>query len=88
MGTAAGHASAADVGPGTVEMFEQMAAGDIKACWIICTNPVASVANRKTVIAGLEAAELVITQDASPTPRPTATPTSCCPPRCGPSRTG
>ncbi len=37
--------------------------GDIKACWIICTNPVASVANRRTVIEGLEAAELVITQD-------------------------
>ncbi|MFJ6783240.1 molybdopterin-dependent oxidoreductase [Streptomyces yangpuensis] len=52
-----------EVGRGTVEMFEQMAAGDIRACWIICTNPVASVANRKTVIAGLEAAELVITQD-------------------------
>ncbi|MCX5211950.1 bifunctional nitrate reductase/sulfite reductase flavoprotein subunit alpha [Kitasatospora sp. NBC_00240] len=52
-----------DVGRGTVEMFERMAAGDIKACWIICTNPVASVANRRTVIAGLEAAELVITQD-------------------------
>ncbi|WP_371679937.1 molybdopterin-dependent oxidoreductase [Streptomyces sp. NBC_01276] len=52
-----------EVGRGTVEMFERMAAGDIKACWIICTNPVASVANRKSVIAGLEAAELVITQD-------------------------
>ncbi len=52
-----------DVGPGTVAMFEQAAAGDIKACWIICTNPVATVPNRKTVIAGLESAELVITQD-------------------------
>ncbi|GLV87282.1 bifunctional reductase [Streptomyces lavendulae subsp. lavendulae] len=52
-----------DVGRGTVEMFERMAAGDIKACWIVCTNPVASVANRRTVIAGLEAAELVVTQD-------------------------
>ncbi|WP_194920010.1 molybdopterin-dependent oxidoreductase [Catenulispora rubra] len=52
-----------EVGRGTVEMFEQMGTGSIKACWIICTNPVASVANRKTVIAGLEAAELVITQD-------------------------
>ncbi|MFF9340573.1 molybdopterin-dependent oxidoreductase [Streptomyces sp. NPDC014773] len=52
-----------DTGRGTVEMFERMAAGDIKACWIICTNPVASVANRKTVIAALEAAELVVTQD-------------------------
>ncbi|MER5563554.1 bifunctional nitrate reductase/sulfite reductase flavoprotein subunit alpha [Streptomyces sp. NPDC002506] len=52
-----------DVGSGTVEMFERLAAGDIKACWIICTNPVASVANRSTVVAGLEAAELVVTQD-------------------------
>ncbi|MFD6419943.1 molybdopterin-dependent oxidoreductase [Streptomyces sp. NPDC060194] len=52
-----------DVGHGTVEMFERMAAGDVKACWIICTNPVASVANRATVVAGLEAAELVVTQD-------------------------
>ncbi|MCX4446248.1 bifunctional nitrate reductase/sulfite reductase flavoprotein subunit alpha [Streptomyces sp. NBC_01789] len=52
-----------ECGRGTVEMFERMAAGDIKACWIICTNPVASVANRRTVIEALEAAELVITQD-------------------------
>lgn len=53
-----------DVGPGTIDMFKQMADGDIKACWIVCTNPVVSVANRKTVITGLESAELVITQDA------------------------
>lgn len=39
-----------EVGRGTVEMFEQLAAGDSKACRIICTNPVASVTNRKTVI--------------------------------------
>ncbi|WP_033825654.1 bifunctional nitrate reductase/sulfite reductase flavoprotein subunit alpha, partial [Kitasatospora sp. MBT63] len=52
-----------EVGRGTVEMFERMAAGEIKACWIICTNPVASVGNRRTVIAGLEAADLVVTQD-------------------------
>lgn len=52
------------VGGGTVAMFEQMAAGQIKACWIICTNPVASVPNRRTVIEALQAAELVITQDA------------------------
>lgn len=50
-------------GAGTVAMFEEMVKGRIKACWIICTNPVASVSNRKTVIAGLEAAELVVTQD-------------------------
>ena len=53
-----------DVGPGTIAMFEQMAAGAIKACWIVCTNPVATVANRDTVIDALRAAELVITQDA------------------------
>jgi len=52
------------VGQGTIDMFSRMADGDIKACWIICTNPVASVANRQTVIAGLQAAELVIAQDA------------------------
>ncbi|MCS3432447.1 bifunctional nitrate reductase/sulfite reductase flavoprotein subunit alpha [Klebsiella sp. BIGb0407] len=49
---------------GTVAMFERMMAGDIKACWVVCTNPVASVPNRKNVIAGLKKAELVITQDA------------------------
>ncbi|ANY69453.1 reductase [Paenibacillus sp. BIHB 4019] len=53
-----------EVGTGTVSMFEQMQAGQIKACWIICTNPVVTVPNRRNVIAGLEKAELVITQDA------------------------
>ncbi|HWT38978.1 MAG TPA: molybdopterin-dependent oxidoreductase, partial [Paraburkholderia sp.] len=38
------------LGSGTVDMFERMSAGEIKACWIICTNPVASVANRQTVV--------------------------------------
>ncbi len=53
-----------DGGNGAVWMFEEMRAGRIKACWIICTNPVASMPNRSGVIAALEAAELVITQDA------------------------
>jgi sulfite reductase (NADPH) flavoprotein alpha-component len=53
-----------DAGHGTVALFEDMKAGRIKACWVICTNPVASVANRQNVIEGLQAAELVITQDA------------------------
>jgi sulfite reductase (NADPH) flavoprotein alpha-component len=60
---APGSIRADGVGKGTVEMFRKMADGDIKACWIICTNPVASVGNRKTVIEGLEAAEFVVTQD-------------------------
>jgi len=54
----------AESGTGTIDMFERVAAGEIKAVWIICSNPVASVANRSTVIAALEAAELVIVQDA------------------------
>ncbi|WP_295463459.1 bifunctional nitrate reductase/sulfite reductase flavoprotein subunit alpha [uncultured Pseudomonas sp.] len=52
------------LGQGTVALFDDLAAGKVKACWIICTNPVASVANRANVIRGLQAAELVITQDA------------------------
>ncbi|RFU48205.1 bifunctional nitrate reductase/sulfite reductase flavoprotein subunit alpha [Paraburkholderia sp. DHOC27] len=54
----------AESGQGTIDLFTRMAGGAIKACWIICTNPVASVANRQNVIAGLQAAELVIAQDA------------------------
>ncbi|MDF0528826.1 bifunctional nitrate reductase/sulfite reductase flavoprotein subunit alpha [Tsukamurella sp. 8F] len=54
----------AEGGTGTVDMYRRMATGEIKAAWIICTNPVASVANRASVIAGLEAAELVVVQDA------------------------
>ncbi|MEU1074277.1 MULTISPECIES: bifunctional nitrate reductase/sulfite reductase flavoprotein subunit alpha [unclassified Streptomyces] len=50
-------------GLGTVELFRRMADGDIKACWVICTNPVASVANRRTVVEGLSAAEFVVVQD-------------------------
>ena len=50
-------------GAGTVDMFERMADGKIKAAWIICTNPVASVGNRSNVVRALQAAELVVTQD-------------------------
>ncbi|CAB3800860.1 Periplasmic nitrate reductase [Paraburkholderia caffeinitolerans] len=52
------------LGGGTIDMFSRMTTGQIKACWIICTNPVASVANRRTVMEGLRTAELVIAQDA------------------------
>ncbi|MDQ7877564.1 bifunctional nitrate reductase/sulfite reductase flavoprotein subunit alpha [Microbacterium sp. QXD-8] len=53
----------AESGAGTIDMFRRAAEGEIKAVWIICSNPVASVANRKTVIEALEKAELVIVQD-------------------------
>ncbi|MFG1478921.1 bifunctional nitrate reductase/sulfite reductase flavoprotein subunit alpha [Xanthobacter sp. V4C-4] len=54
----------AEAAAGTTAMFEAMKAGRIKACWIICTNPVASVGNRQVVIDALKAAELVVVQDA------------------------
>ncbi|MCE3553752.1 bifunctional nitrate reductase/sulfite reductase flavoprotein subunit alpha [Pseudonocardia sp. RS11V-5] len=53
----------ADVGTGTIDMFARMAEGEIKACWIVCTNPVASVANRGTVVDALERCDFVVTQD-------------------------
>ncbi len=53
-----------ETGNGTLALFEEMQSGQIKACWIICTNPVASVADRQQVIAGLQATGLVISQDA------------------------
>ena len=53
-----------EAGTGTVDMYRRMADGEIRAAWIICTNPVASVSNRAVVIAGLERAELVVVQDA------------------------
>lgn len=52
-----------EAGAGTIDLYRRMAAGEIKAAWIVCTNPVASVANRRTVIEALETAELVIAQD-------------------------
>ncbi|TLP61241.1 MULTISPECIES: bifunctional nitrate reductase/sulfite reductase flavoprotein subunit alpha [Pseudomonas] len=53
-----------EAGEGTVALFEQLNSGEVKACWIICSNPVASVANRQQVIDGLRQAQLVICQDA------------------------
>lgn len=59
------HGTIRNVGSqGAIAMFEDMAAGNIKACWIICTNPVATVPRRGKVAAALEKATLVIVQDA------------------------
>jgi sulfite reductase (NADPH) flavoprotein alpha-component len=50
-------------GPDAVSTFTRMAEGSIRACWIIGTNPVASMPNRRGAMAGLERADLVIAQD-------------------------
>jgi sulfite reductase (NADPH) flavoprotein alpha-component len=47
-----------------VSLFRKLADGEVKAVWIICTNPVASMPHRQQVIDGLHRAELVITQEA------------------------
>ncbi|MFS3134976.1 molybdopterin-dependent oxidoreductase [Gluconacetobacter sacchari] len=51
-------------GTGAIAMFDAMERGAIRACWVICTNPVATVANRDHVVRALKAAECVIVQDA------------------------
>jgi sulfite reductase (NADPH) flavoprotein alpha-component len=54
----------AQPGLDAVELLKKMETGEVKAVWIIGTNPVASMPNRARVIAGLERAELVVVQDA------------------------
>lgn len=51
-------------GAGAIAMFEAMTRKEIRACWIICSNPVATIANRSNAVSGLNTAELVIVQDA------------------------
>ncbi len=54
----------AQPGYDAVTLFKKMGTGEVKALWVIGTNPVASMPNRAHVIAGLQRAELVIVQDA------------------------
>lgn len=53
-----------DVGYDAVRMFEAMERGEIKAIWIIGSNPAASMPNLPRVRRALEQCELVIVQDA------------------------
>jgi assimilatory nitrate reductase catalytic subunit len=51
-------------GKTAVELFEALGRGEIKAVWIACTNPAASMPDVTSVRAALERAELVVVQDA------------------------
>lgn len=51
-------------GKTAVEMFEAAARGEIKALWIACTNPAQSLPDQATVRRALQAAELVVVQEA------------------------
>ena len=50
-------------GAKAVELFDKMASGEIKAVWIMGTNPVVSLPDREKVIAALKKCELVVVSD-------------------------
>lgn len=54
----------AEPGADATTLFKKMEAGDVKALWIIGSNPAVSMPKRDRVIEGLLRAELVIVQDA------------------------
>ncbi len=47
------------------QMFEALASGEMKAIWIICTNPAVSMPNAKLVDEALKKAKFVVVQDIS-----------------------
>jgi ferredoxin-nitrate reductase len=51
-------------GRSALEIFEGLAAGEVHAVWIVCTNPAASMPDLDLVEKALRQAELVIVQDA------------------------
>jgi len=55
---------AATSGLAAVEMFEAAAKGEIKAMWIMCTNPMVSMPNLDVVEKALQNLELLIVTDA------------------------
>ncbi len=50
-----------------VELFSAVRRGQVKAVWILATNPVESLPDAQTVAEALEIAELVVAQDCYPT---------------------
>ena len=51
-------------GRAAIEIFEGLAAGEVRAVWIVCTNPAASMPDTDVVERALRQADLVIVQDA------------------------
>jgi assimilatory nitrate reductase catalytic subunit len=51
-------------GEGAVEMFQAAADGEIKALWIVCTNPAQSMPDQALVRRALQRCEFVVLQDA------------------------
>jgi ferredoxin-nitrate reductase len=55
----------ADPGYTATEMFDALASGEMKAVWVICTNPMVSLPNLAKVEKALSNAKFVIVQDIS-----------------------
>ena len=51
-------------GRAALEIFEGLASGEVRAVWILCTNPAASMPDLDVVEKALRQADLVIVQDA------------------------
>lgn len=51
------------------EMFEALADGKLKAVWILCTNPLTSLPDTRTVEQALEKAKFVVVQEISNKPQ-------------------
>jgi assimilatory nitrate reductase catalytic subunit len=51
-------------GKSAVEMFQAAADGEIKALWIVCTNPAQSMPDQATIRRALQRAEFVVLQEA------------------------
>ncbi len=47
-----------------VELFKAMERGEVRALWVIGSNPAVTLPNRARVLRGLERAEFVVSQDA------------------------
>ncbi|PKG81372.1 nitrate reductase [Colwellia sp. 75C3] len=50
-------------GAKAIELFDKIAMGEIKAVWIMATNPVVSLPDRDKIIAALKKCELVVVSD-------------------------
>ncbi len=54
----------AEPGRPAVDLFQALERGEVKAVWIIGSNPAVTIPNRGRVLRGLERAEFVVVQDA------------------------
>ncbi|TYK64967.1 nitrate reductase [Colwellia echini] len=54
---------ATKAGEKAIDMFDKIASGDIKAVWIMATNPMVSLPNREKISEALSKCELVVVSD-------------------------